>query len=151
MTGTPAASAIDLIPFPTCRVLPRFAPISRSGCVTTPTTSPGRSSSASSVGSANVPVPIITMRMRFLVRRLRLSAFKALSSKRRTSHQRRFLLKLGQRLLDLRVRRDLAALSGPSILRLEVVEVRLSGPLAEQAHFVDVKNPVQMIDLVLPQ
>src|SRR5262249_25822202 len=63
ITGTPASSAMALIPRPTCRVLPRRAPTSRSGCVTTPTTSPGRLSSASSVGSANVPVPIITTRM----------------------------------------------------------------------------------------
>ena len=52
------------MPLPVWRVLPRLLPASRSGCVTRPTTSPpNAASSASNVGSANVPVPIITIRM----------------------------------------------------------------------------------------
>src|SRR6516164_2287619 len=52
------------IPWPTWRVEPRTSPAARSGWVTRPTTGWGPARSASKVGSANMPVPIITMRMR---------------------------------------------------------------------------------------
>src|SRR5262245_58419250 len=48
------------MPLPVWRVDPRSWPITRSGCVTSPTTSCGPASSASNVGSAKVPVPIMT-------------------------------------------------------------------------------------------
>src|SRR5262245_54422600 len=51
------------IPRPVCRVEPRSAPAARSGWVKRPTTNPGRDKSASNVGSANWPVPSITIRI----------------------------------------------------------------------------------------
>ena len=59
----PAPVAMLAMPLPVCRVEPRLFPVSRSGCVTSPTTVSPAAINASNVGSANVPVPIITIRI----------------------------------------------------------------------------------------
>src|SRR5437588_3738635 len=62
----------------------------------------------------------------------------------------RFRFQLGQHLFDVGIGWDVAAFLCPAILRLEFLKSAAGRELAERAHLVDVKDSVQMIDLVLP-
>src|SRR5262245_12390423 len=105
------------MPRPVWRVEPRSWPAGRSGCVTRPTTGWGPASKASTVGSANVPVPIITRRM--VPRPLAASRDRSQDRRLAAGGRRRLggrveqlLLQCRQLLQDLLVGRQFAALAG---------------------------------------
>src|SRR3954463_6253091 len=99
------------MPRPVWRVEPRTAPAARSGWVTKPTTGCGPASSASNVGSANRPVPIITIRIAGL-------GGKAVPGGRAR------LLQRGELFLQHVVGRDLAALLRLAEVALQLLERR---------------------------
>src|ERR1043166_4442958 len=145
----PRSCAISLTPSFACRVLPRWLPVCRSGCVKTPTTSCGLPRRAANVGSANEPVPIITSRMAILPKSLnhRDTEAQRRQERRRTAdgiqtwvRYRALLLsslclcvsvvqiffsgafERCQQLFDLDVRRDLALFLSPAELALEALD-----------------------------
>src|SRR4051812_21145899 len=132
----------------------RSRPLGRSGLVTRPTTGCGPASSARKVGSANVPVPIITVRMADGTRRLAVREWTAgpRSGGRAVRRGRAVepAFQGGQELLQVSVLRNLAALLGLAELPLEVLHRAAAGELAQRPHLVDEQHAVEVVDLVLP-
>src|SRR5262245_21714836 len=75
------------------------------------------------------------------------SARPRLAAKQSASRLR---LQRRQELLDLQVRRDLAALLGLTELALEALHRPAARQAGDHAHLVDEQHPVQVVDLVLP-
>src|SRR5579883_1106689 len=143
------------MPRPVCRVEPRSAPAARSGCVTRPTTECGLAKSASKVGSANSPVPIIT-------RRINMPSLAGAAGWRRNcglqnvGWRRRPVLfhrlrSFFQDAFQLLRRGYLAFLLFTLEVVLEFLELVPAGQAADGAHLVNEQNAVEMIDFVLPQ
>src|SRR5690349_4647816 len=160
-SGTLADWAMLAIPLPVWRVLPRLLPASRSGCVTRPTTSPPNVEiNASNVGSANVPVPIMTIRIQESSERNADDAESGHADKRGSE----------QRLMSSpRSSAFSSALSAFRLLKLcrqvgwefalllvllevgdELLQVLLAAVQTERPHFVDEQHAVEVVDLVLP-
>src|SRR5579883_2893254 len=154
-TATPCSWAMVFMPRPVCRVEPRSAPAARSGCVTRPTTECGLAKSASKVGSANSPVPIIT-------RRINMPSLAGAAGWRRNcglqnvGWRRRPVLfhrlrSFFQDAFQLLRRGYLAFLLFTLEVVLEFLELVPAGQAADGAHLVNEQNAVEMIDFVLPQ
>src|SRR5262249_18368981 len=144
-------------------------PPGRSGCVTSPASVCPLARSASNVGSAKVPVPIITIRMQRVPRYQpdTSEAMHCSPKRQRGTNQNprwRFrrqcptpplsgpcvlLLQPRELAEDLLVRRDDAALLVAFELVLERPQRATTGKLADRAHLVDEQHAFQVIGLVL--